>query len=357
MISFKPIIFRYATTSEASHGGYNIAGLIHYSYILVCLVSVVIAELLKLIASFLLIAVEQGYSIIKAVQTVYDKIILRPFDTLQLAVPATLYFIANILVQKASANLPAAMFQVTYQGKTLVIALFSVILLKKQLTRFKWLAISLLAIGIASVEMSGAEERKQSQMANAEEQSVLNGLLYVFLGCFCSGFSGVYFEKMMKTGEEKPSMWVRNVQLAFFSLFIGMVPIMLEEVDFSRLLHGFNTKIWIMVCNNAFGGLCVAFVIKHADNILKGFAYALATLLGSFASVPLFGFELRLSFFVGLAFVLLASLMYGDVLMLSGEYWNTEPEICARTTHPDTKFESVKTSPDLEELEPLQSKN
>lgn len=32
-----------------------------------------------------------------------------------------------------------------------------------------------------------------------------------------------------------------------------------------------------MILNNAIGGLLVALVIKHADNILRGFATALVT--------------------------------------------------------------------------------
>ena len=55
---------------------------------------------------------------------------------------------------------------------------------------------------------------------------------------------------------------------------------------FSRPIYfGFTTAVWIMVVNNAVGGLCVAFVIKHADNILKGFACGLATIIATIASV------------------------------------------------------------------------
>jgi hypothetical protein len=35
---------------------------------------------------------------------------------------------------------------------------------------------------------------------NADEQSLPLGLLLVAVGCCCSAFAGVYFEKMMKTG-------------------------------------------------------------------------------------------------------------------------------------------------------------
>ena len=39
----------------------------------------------------------------------------------------------------------------------------------------------------------------------------LVGLLAVVAACVTSGFSGVYFEKILKT--TKTSLWIRNVQL------------------------------------------------------------------------------------------------------------------------------------------------
>jgi UDP-galactose transporter len=43
------------------------------------------------------------------------------------------------------------------------------------------------------------------------------GLIAVFSACMISGLAGVYFEKVLKGSNA--SLWVRNVQLSFFSLF------------------------------------------------------------------------------------------------------------------------------------------
>ena len=110
----------------------------------------------------------------------------------------------------------------TYQGKTLVVAFCSVLLLHKQLSRAKWLAITLLATGIATVQLSSSKEGKQSSMANDAEQNITTGLIYVLLGCFCSGFAGVYFEKILKDPKFKCSVWMRNVQLGLFSTILGL---------------------------------------------------------------------------------------------------------------------------------------
>merc|ERR1739848_179002 len=100
-------------------------------------------EGLKLFLSCCLIVAEEGYSPSRASAVLNDEVIRKPQDTLALAIPAILYAIQNCCLQWSTSNLPAALFQVTYQGKILVTALFSVILLQKKLLRAQWLAIAL----------------------------------------------------------------------------------------------------------------------------------------------------------------------------------------------------------------------
>ena len=54
-------------------------------------------------------------------------------------------------------------------------------------------------------------------------------------------------------GEAPPSMWVRNVQLASFSIVIGTAQLFgrMLTMETKPLLHGFNVRVWIMVFNNA----------------------------------------------------------------------------------------------------------
>jgi len=298
--------------------------------------AVVIAECIKLVLFTLFIVIEEGFSISKACRVFRREILGKPTDTLKLAVPAVLYFIQNNTMQIASANLPAAVYKVTYQGKTLVVAICSVLLLSKKLTRGQWLALAMMGSGLGITQISKSTESKVSEMANAEEQSYVVGILFVLVGCCCSGFAGVYFEKMIKrpggtkAGTKKPSMWVRNVQLAAFSIIIGSFPIVYQEGQQigSSLLRGFTPSVWAMVVNNALSGLLVALVINYANNILKGFSTALATILTCIVSVPLFGFQLSTIFFVGMLIIVASVLVYGGTIKLPGEWWNAEPQMC-----------------------------
>ena len=84
--------------------------------------------------------------------------------------------------------------------------------------------------------------------ANTDGQSLSYGLAFVALGCFCSSFAGVYFEKMLKV-DNPPSMWVRNIQLAFFSIVVGVSQMTARAVvssDMQPFLHGFDFRIWMM---------------------------------------------------------------------------------------------------------------
>jgi UDP-galactose transporter len=54
------------------------------------------------------------------------------------------------------------------------------------------------------------------------------GLMAVFLACVLSGLAGVYFEKVLKGSNT--TLWIRNVQLSFFSLFPALfVGVLLKD--------------------------------------------------------------------------------------------------------------------------------
>ncbi|KAL2349821.1 nucleotide-sugar transporter-domain-containing protein, partial [Cryomyces antarcticus] len=198
-------------------------------------------------------------------------------DSWKLAIPAMLYTLQNSLQYVAISNLDAATFQVTYQLKILTTALFSVTMLGRTLSTRKWLGLVLLMIGIAIVQIPSGpdatsiptlkelkdgqadfhlprsleELRDLGSLAAAqltkrsatyegidEDFAAANpqlnasiGLAAVIVACILSGLAGVYFEKVVKdkTTASTPnvSVWVRNVQLSFYSLFpalfIGVV--------------------------------------------------------------------------------------------------------------------------------------
>lgn len=239
-------------------------------------------------------------------------------DHWKLAIPAMLYVIQNRLQYLAVSNLDAATFQVTYQLKILTTALFSVTMLRRRLNATQWTALVLLTIGIAVVQLPGgssaaagaASGGKHSRRSGTydgvrEDEAAIAGdshghtemnnsvgLVAVIIACMLSGLSGVYFEKVLKGSQT--TLWVRNIQLAFYSLFPAVFAV--AAMDGKTIMErgffdGYNSVVWTTVIFQASGGIIVALCVKFADNILKNFATSISILISFVASVYFFNFE------------------------------------------------------------------
>jgi drug/metabolite transporter (DMT)-like permease len=259
-------------------------------------------------------------------------------DSWQMAIPAFLYTLANSLQYIGITNLDAATFQVTYQLKIIVTAIFSVSILKRSLNARQWVSLLLLMVGVAIVSLPQANSstlasshhsriyiprsmgslRKELGMWSKEpnltkrsatyegieeDEMALNqpggsasaGLLAVLGVTICSGLAGVYFEKVIKDSPKTTSLWVRNVQLSVYSLFpaffIGVLFIDGETVARNGFFDGYNWVVVLSIAVQSFGGIVAAFCIYYADNISKNFAVSISMVLSSLASFFFFDFE------------------------------------------------------------------
>jgi solute carrier family 35 (UDP-sugar transporter), member A1/2/3 len=233
-------------------------------------------------------------------------------DCWKLSIPAILYVVQNNLQYVAASNLDAATFQVTYQMKILTTAAFSVLLLRKQLTPTKWLALFFLAVGVGIVQIQSGAGRSNRVSLEMTTMNPLLGFFAVTAACFTSGLAGVYFEMVLKNSQA--DLWVRNVQLSLFSLLPALLPALLEtQSSFpSGLFRNFGLWAWATVLTQVLGGLITAIVIKYADNILKGFATSLSIIISFIASVMLFDFKVSLAFVIGSCVVLGSTWLYNQ---------------------------------------------
>lgn len=265
-------------------------------------------------------------------------------DSWKMAIPAVLYTLQNSLQYIAAGNLDAATFQVTSQLKILTTAIFSVVLLGKMLDTRRWLSLILLMVGVAVVSypvghdsetvltindlkeslaphpprniwdlkalgnVAAGQLTKRSATYEGIDEDVANqnphaqagaGLLALTTACILSGLAGVYFEKIVKepkSNAHATSVWVRNVQLSFYSiwpaLLIGVQIKDGEHIAKDGFFAGYNYVVWTAIVFQAVGGITVALVIKYADNIAKNFATSFSIILSFLASVSLFDFEI-----------------------------------------------------------------
>ncbi|CAO3574526.1 unnamed protein product [Mortierella alpina] len=309
--------------------------------------AVFIAEIIKLCTCFLIL-VYKTQSIPQTIHIIRRDILEQPQEILKMLVPSGLYALQNNLLYIALSNLEAATFQVTYQMKILSTAIFSVVMLNRKLTRQKWLSLCLLMLGVTLVQLQNVGTPKSPViMDNSEEdfdpefldpasreslgeaashleggsgldedeaasgQNPIIGLLAVLTSCVSSGFAGCYFEKILKGSEA--DMWVRNLQLGISGSLFSFLAMFYDRqrIYEGGIFQGYSTITWLVITNQALGGLLVAIVVKYADNILKGFATSLSIITSGMISVYFFDFEPSFQFQLGTLVVILSTFLYG----------------------------------------------
>lgn len=346
------LVGRYSRASASKEDSYVVNHLI------------VTCEAVKLLLSC---ALEYNGTSGQLYKSMKENIFDRPLDAIKIIIPSLLYLVQNSLLYVALSNLSAPLFQVTYQAKLLTTAVVSVIMLNRRYSFKQWICLSLLGVGVAIVVLGESGDKSKDSDASTteskvearslqeaaaeaeedstdEEQNLFVGLVSVSIACLSSALAGVYFEKVLKkptteggAARAPVSLWMRNIQMAFFSVCIGFIQYMgLKGDDAAKpFMHGFTSWVYVLVCLQAGGGLLVAAVIKYADNVLKGMATGVSVCFGSVCSMLLFGTVLSGQFFTG------ASLVLGSVYFFSNELPCAKP--------PAKKMESDKA----QEMKPL----
>lgn len=252
-----------------------------------------------------------------------ENVLDAPLDALKIMIPSLLYLLQNTLLYVALSNLSAPLFQVTYQSKLLTTAVVSVIMLQRRYSPKQWACLTALGVGVAIVVLGAKNKSDDEEETESDkpEQSLYKGLAAVTTACFSSAFAGVYFEKVLKKstkdgqGSKAPvSLWMRNIQMAFFSVCIALVNMGgnfgVSDVDAAKpFLHGFTAWVWALALLQAGGGLLVAAVIKYADNVLKGLATGVSVVTSTAVSSIAFGTALTAQFVVG-ATIILSSVFF-----------------------------------------------
>lgn len=233
----------------------------------------------------------------------------QPLELLKTCIPSLLYTLQNNLLFVGLSHLPAGLYQVTYQFKILTTAALSVMILGTKLSTVKWFSLFVLTMGVVLVNVSAQQQAHGELQAKT---STFVGLVAVVAACFTSGFAGVYLEKMLK--QTTASLWLRNVQLAFFGTIFSLVIVVVDDGESIRkdgFMQGYNWLVWVVIICQAVGGLLIACVMKYADNILKCFGCAVAIIFTCLISVvALHEVQVDSMFIAGTQLVIIATCIY-----------------------------------------------
>ncbi|KAK7810962.1 hypothetical protein U0070_024299 [Myodes glareolus] len=255
--------------------------------------AVCITEVIKLLISVGLLAKETG-SLERFKASLSENVLGSPKELVKLSVPSLVYAVQNNMAFLALSNLDAA---VTYQLKIPCTALCTVLMLNRTLSKLQWISVFMLCGGVTLVQWKPAQATKV-----VVEQNPLLGFCAIAIAVLCSGFAGVYFEKVLKSSDT--SLWVRNIQMYLSGIAVTLVGAYLSDGV------GIKEKGFFYVLASV-GGLYTSVVVKYTDNIMKGFSAAAAIVLSTIASVILFGLQITLSFAMGALLVCVSIYLYG----------------------------------------------
>eukprot|EP01059_Diplonema_ambulator_P000802 TRINITY_DN1064_c0_g1_i11.p2 TRINITY_DN1064_c0_g1~~TRINITY_DN1064_c0_g1_i11.p2 ORF type:complete len:378 (+),score=116.78 TRINITY_DN1064_c0_g1_i11:1338-2471(+) len=269
--------------------------------------AVVCAEFVKMLVCVVVLTWTYGAGI---GDHLMQELLMKPRDMVLVSVPAFLYLIQNNLLFYAMEHLDAAVYQVTYQLKILTTAICTVLMLDRRLTTQQWVALIVLTAGVALAQLQPPSKDQPKHSASLSSQTA--GILALLVACFTSGFAGVYTEKLLK--QTQASLWIRNLQLAVWSIVAGFIGIFSTNdgavVMEKGFFDGYTQVVWCVVVLQACSGIVVALVIKIADNIVKNFSVAMSLLLSTVVSMVFQGFEPSPYFVVGAMLVLASVQLY-----------------------------------------------
>jgi len=225
----------------------------------------------------------------------------RPSTSLAFAVPALLFAAQNNLVYIAMQALDPPTFQLWACFKLIPVGILSSFVLQRRLTTVQWVALLLLALGMAVTTQSCAtgDARPAAQRLRGIASLVINGCL--------SGLSTVFNEWLIKFQDPKAPLMFKNLQIYIFGTAVCAWGLETES------LRQFTWLPLTIVLVNACAGLCVSFVLKYCDSLIKGFSTSASVLLAMATSSYLFDFELTRPFTLGTLVVCSSFYLYfGD---------------------------------------------
>ncbi|XP_043074656.1 CMP-sialic acid transporter [Puntigrus tetrazona] len=268
--------------------------------------AVFLTELIKLLLSLgMLLRESGGWGRCRSV--VVSQIVRSPVELLKLSVPSVVYAVQNNMAFVALSNLDAAVYQVTYQLKIPCTALCTVLMLSRSLSRLQWFSVFMLCGGVTLVQWTPPQATK----VQVEQNPVL-GFVAIAVAVLCSGFAGVYFEKVLKSSDT--SLWVRNIQMYLSGIVVTLVGVFVTDgaqVLEKGFFYGYTPWVCVVIFLASVGGMYTSVVVKYTDNIMKGFSAAAAIVLSTVASVLLFGLQITVTFLSGALLVCVSIYLYG----------------------------------------------
>ncbi|CAD7961261.1 unnamed protein product [Amoebophrya sp. A120] len=299
------------------------------------------------------------------------------FQELLILLPAACYTVQNnlIFLTLSKGYLDPPHYQLFCNAKIAITSILYRVVMRKALTVIQWCALGLLTVGMLVCALpdddrtSGEADlasRSSSTTGTSESSkdntNFLFGILCVAGISCCSGVAGVTNEFLLKTAD---NMHFANAKMYIAGIIVSIVLYHVEghsrtsnqrsrsteksyffsittettTSSFIENLHTFshqlfldsNTRLLLLACllSQAFLGMCISFIFKFGNVILKIYQASLTTLLTTVLAVVLQDFRISKPFALGYVILLFSTFFfYGDPLVLHKRDHEVFSSIC-----------------------------
>ena len=219
--------------------------------------------------------------------------------------PAMIYAVQNVLIQIAYQNLTGLVFNLVNQTKTLFAAFFVWVFIGKAQSPQQCFALVLLLIATLVLTLGSSQEEQQ-------QNDLVYGLAPIIAASALSGLASALCQRAMQ-GQTGRSPTVFSVELAVYSaitLLAGLATSGQGAVLLARPGGPFaGWTVWTLapLFTQAFGGMVIGQVTKHAGSVRKGFAVCFGIVVTAVAQYLVHGEALLAKHWIGLALVTLST--------------------------------------------------
>ena len=231
---------------------------------------------------------------------------------LEFAVPAAIYALENNINYWAPKNLKTPMAFVMFgHVETPLVALLSVVVLRRQYSGYQWMAIFLLVDGVMQTEMAICEAEGNGRCSRLAD-FIVASLSAVMLSRAGAAVAGISTEFLFKRRLDT-SIYLQNVQLYSFGVLTNLVILGMREphrYNEGTFFEGFTPVVGGVILCAALQGMFVSAVIKHMSSLEKCFALGAAIFLNAVISAWNGHFDLNVAFFLGSLVVIVSITLY-----------------------------------------------
>jgi len=230
------------------------------------------------------------------------------------AAPSLLYMLDNNLNYVILRFLDPATLAVLWNLKILTTAVLFRLVLKRELSELRKVAIVLLLLGVVT-----SQSDKQGAAASASDDNgnrpnprdFAIGVVLALIGATISSCASIATEWAFKRKSNCPFLWQNVMLYSYGMLFNGLMLLAKhEEITTRGFFHGYNRWTVAVVAVNSVRGISTGLILKFLDNIAGVYSHAGATLLTMLFSMLFLDFSPSLEFACGLSVVVISTYLY-----------------------------------------------